>query len=96
MNHKVSNASFFAALMVVAIHTSGREPWTIENGTALWWLEAIGHCGVFGIAVPFFFICSGYFLARHMEECGWWRRECIKRARTLLAPYVFWCLAKAT
>lgn len=95
MNHKISNASFFAALMVVGIHTAGREPTTLKTGTLLWWLEAIGHYGVFLIAVPFFFICSGYFLAGHMQEHGWWRRECYKRLKTLFVPYVVWGLIYA-
>lgn len=35
MNHKIANASFFAALMVVAIHTSGREPSATDMGRRL-------------------------------------------------------------
>ena len=93
--YKIANAAFFAALMVVGIHTAGREPNVIEGHSALWWFEAIGHYGVFLIAVPFFFICSGYFLAGHMEECGWWRRESLKRMRTLLVPYIVWSLVYA-
>ena len=96
MNHKISNASLFAAFMVVGIHTVGRAPATIEAGTLLWWIEAIGHYGVFLIAVPFFFICSGYFLAGHMEEHGWWKRECVKRAQSLLVPYIVWSLIYAS
>ena len=95
INNKVANASFLAALMVVGIHTAGREPNEIGGGSALWWYEAIGHYGVFLIAVPFFFICSGYFLAGHIEEHGWWRREFSKRMRTLLIPYIIWCLVYA-
>lgn len=94
-SQKMANASLFAMAMVVAIHTAGRESTTIEGNSALWWFEAIGHYGVFRIAVPFFFICSGYFLAGHMEECGWWRREFLKRMRTLLVPYIVWSLVYA-
>lgn len=95
MNHKIANASFFAAMMVAAIHTAGRQPSAIDEGTALWWLEVVGHYGVFLIAVPFFFICSGYFLAGHMEEREWFGRECMKRVRTLLIPYIIWSLVYA-
>ena len=95
LNQKISNASFMAALMVVGIHVGG-DPALITEGSSLWWLEAFGHYGIFSIAVPFFFVCSGYFLAGHMEEPGWYKRECVKRFRSLAVPYVFWCLAYAS
>lgn len=41
INNKIANLSLFAALMVVGIHTAGREPNMIERGSALWWFEAI-------------------------------------------------------
>lgn len=44
--------------------------------------------GICRIAVPFFFLASGYFLAKHMNEEGWYRREFVKRLRTVLLPGV--------
>ena len=41
-------------------------------------------------AVPFFFLASGYLIAGHFGEPGWWRREAVKRLKTLLLPYVAW------
>ena len=42
------------------------------------------------IAVPFFFLVSGYFLATHINECGWWKKETLKRVRSLLIPFFTW------
>lgn len=95
MNHKIANASFFAVLMVAGIHTVGCDLDDAFHGSALWWWEVVGHYGLFNVAVPFFFICSGYFLAGHMQEDGWYKRECLKRVRTLLVPYVVWSLVFA-
>lgn len=47
--------------------------------------------GIFRIAVPYFFVVSGFFLAGHIRENGWWRRACVKRVRSLLLPYLVWC-----
>ena len=47
------------------------------------------------VAVPFFFLCSGYMLARHVAETGWYGRELKKRIRSVLIPYLCWCLVPA-
>lgn len=82
-------------MMVVGIHTAGRWLDDSARGSALWFWETWGYFGVFLTAVPFFFLCSGYFLAGHMAEAGWWRCECMKRVRTLCVPYILWGLAYA-
>lgn len=45
------------------------------------------ECGICTIAVPFFFFASGFFLAGHTCEEGWYRREVGKRVVSLLVPY---------
>ena len=89
---KIANASVIAAAMVVGIHTAGMEIGTFKLGSAIWWWLALGMYGMFQIAVPFFFLCSGYFIAGHIGEDGWYRRECRKRVRSLLIPYISWSL----
>ena len=55
------------------------------------------HClweggGINQLAVPFFFAMSGYFLATHVEEDGWYAKALSKRLRTLIVPLFAWCM----
>lgn len=86
LSEKIRSFSFLCAGMVVGIHVSGMD----GSGNLLWFWNRVGHYGIFLIAVPFFFLVSGYFLAGHFNEKGWWRRENGKRIGSLLVPYVFW------
>ena len=86
LSDKISSFALFCAAMVVGIHVAGFQ----EHGTVMWWWSRIGHFGCFLIAVPFFFAASGFFLAGHFKEEGWWKRECLKRTQSLLVPYVIW------
>lgn len=54
------------------------------------WLQQIMTWGFGNLPVPFFFLASGYFLAGHVGEVGWWGREARKRVRSLLVPYFLW------
>ena len=54
------------------------------------WLQQIMTWGFGNLPVPFFFLASGYFLAGHAGEAGWWGREARKRVRSLLVPYFLW------
>lgn len=49
-----------------------------------------GCGGITSVAVPYFFLAAGYFLAGHIGETGWWRREVCKRVRSLLIPMWIW------
>lgn len=87
LSYKIANMGFIGACLVVSLHVSQK---LHTNG--FWCVVAkyFAECGIGKCAVPFFFIASGFFLAGHMGEAGWWRRECMKRVRTLLVPYLFW------
>ncbi len=87
LSNKIANMGFVGACLVVSLHVSqqlqvegvlGKVAGYISN-------KGLGNC-----AVPFFFMASGFFLAGHMGECGWWRSECRKRIRSLLVPYLIW------
>lgn len=62
-----------------------------EKG-AVWWVNQIFSDGYSTIAVPYFFIISGYFLARYVGERGWWKVETLKRVKTIVVPYLSWAV----
>lgn len=83
---KIVNMGFLCAILVVLRHV-GTMP---EKGNALWWVVKFFD-GLTWIAVPFFFLVSGYFLARHFNDGkGWFMCEWKKRVKTLLLPFVLW------
>ena len=85
---RIDFLKFVCAILVVAIHT----PWP---GGEIWSWTWIASNLFFGrglsrAAVPFFFVCSGYFLARHLgTRQDWWQAVC-KRVRTLIVPFFVW------
>lgn len=83
---KLANMGLLCACLVVFIHVR----LDAGAGWAEWWCDVLLKEGVCRIAVPFFFVAAGYFLAGHLGEAGWWGRELRKRARTLLIPYCAW------
>ena len=90
-SRKMKNMGFLCALFVVISHVicwTHALPWTAE-----WFIFQGIADGVARIAVPYFFIASGFFLARHFDEEGWWLRETGKRLKSLGPPYVAWSLA---
>ena len=86
-SQKIKNMSLLCSLLVVSIHVG----WTHENGLSLGWFVYHGIAqGVARIAVPFFFVVSGFFLAQHFDKECWWRREVGKRVKSLVVPFLLW------
>ena len=85
---KFANMSVLSAFMVVLMHVLKRNQ---AGGSLVWWVRQFTGEGICRIAVPFFFLASGYFIARHFAEEKWWRNETTKRLKTLLAPFLTWC-----
>lgn len=88
VSNKIKNMSIVCAMLVPFIHV-GR-PSVV--GSPGWWIYQFTAEGVSRIAVPFFFICSGYFLSNHFADAGWYSVEIKKRIKSLIVPYLFWSL----
>lgn len=89
-SRKIAMWSFVFAVLVVIIHCRwGMKPWV--NG----FVSVFMAGGLAQMAVPFFFVVAGYFIACHVDEDGWWCREIGKRMKTLMVPYVIWTLVLA-
>ena len=77
---KMANMAWFNAVLIVALHVMN---FAQPADAASWWLRSVVHGGVCSMAVPFFFLASGWFFGRHVDEQGWWLRELKKRVRTI-------------
>ncbi len=86
LSRKLANMSLICAFLVVYIHAGLPG----EEGSCDWWCAKALVDGICRIAVPFFFVASGFFLAGHTDTPGWWPRELKKRVSSLLVPYLLW------
>lgn len=93
LSNKLANMSLLCAFLVVVIHCYVDS----EHGSVFWWLTEFFGGGRFAsgglvrIAVPYFFVAAGFLLAGHMQQRDWWIKECAKRVRSLVVPYIIWC-----
>lgn len=86
VSSKIVNMSLWGALLVISIHCG----FSTSEGGVCWLVHQVFSGGYSRIAVPFFFLVSGYFLAAHISDKGWWKMETLKRVRTILAPFFIW------
>lgn len=88
LSSKMANMSFICACMIVMFHAT---PAPQPGGLTWWFCHLLGREGICMIAVPWFFFSSGFFLAGHMgESAGWWKREVVKRLRSIVVPFYVW------
>ena len=86
---RMANMAVVCAVIVALSHVG----YNTSVGSVGWWFVRLTCCGICCLAVPFFFMVSGYFLSRHFDESGWWHRESRKRLVSLVVPYLVWSLA---
>lgn len=83
LSHKLANMGFVCACLVAFIHVQVPSM-----------LKCIIGSGISLLAVPFFFIASGYFLGGHLREKQWYGTELSKRVQSLLIPFLIWTMVK--
>ena len=88
LSSKFANASLIASLLVVTIHL----PMPSHVGSVAWWCSELVGGGLSTVAVPFFFLASGFFLMGHANEDGWYSRALVARLKTVLVPYFLWSI----
>lgn len=89
LSRRMSVMSFICACMIVLIHCTPHP----NNGSWQWWfINLLGGDGLCRIAVPWFFLASGFFLGGCLNEEGWYKKAVIKRVHSLLVPFVIWAI----
>lgn len=85
LSSQLSTVTFIATVLVVMCHC---DDVMASNGGIVRYLG-----GVFTDAnVVNFFFLSGFFVARHFGEDGWWKKAIVSRLCSLGVPYVAWCV----
>ena len=87
-SQRIKNMGLLCAIFVVSIHVGWPHDQPLSVG---WFMYQAFAQGLSRIAVPFFFVVSGFFLALHFNDDNWYLQEITKRVKTLLVPFVFWC-----
>ena len=86
ISQKIRNASFLASCLVVLIHI----PCSNVPYSATWLLDAILGRGLCTMAVPYFFVVSGFFLARSYKSGCPIKDLLHKRIKTIVVPFIIW------
>ena len=82
---RLANIGFVCACLVVSLHV----PLATRAGSALYYCHVLFR-DFANVSVSVFFMMSGYLLAGHINEPGWWLAAVKKRAKSLAMPYLFW------
>ena len=88
LSYKLKCLSFFLMLLVVLLHSS-----LLDYSTGISYsIQCFITVSVTRIAVPLFFIISGFlFFIDKNVTLNFFKIQYLKRAKSLLMPYCFWC-----
>ena len=89
---KIKVLSFVNALLVVILHAYNIAPSKIADSNITFLIERLISIGLCGIAVPYFFIVSGFFLANQYDNQVPYTQLLKKRIHSLVKPYCYWCI----
>ena len=76
--------SLIAMVLVVYVHVP-IDPTLSESGA---WIEKNIRTGLCFFGVPIFFSISGFVFAHHIFEPQWWKKEIIKRIKSIFVPFL--------
>lgn len=85
LSDKIKAMSFFSILLVVYIHTYYTEG---ENYAGVMMVMNVLGNGIARLAVPLFYLISGYLLFLHLDSFTSCLAKMKKRVKTLLVPYL--------
>ena len=88
LSNKIKNISFVLTILVVILHA-----YNIENNISIVsFIQTFISYGIATIAVPIFFMISGYlFFYKFEPSLNNWIKKYKKRFKTLLVPFIIWC-----
>jgi succinoglycan biosynthesis protein ExoH len=87
---KIRVIGLWLTLAVVLHHAHNLQFAAAAPQEWLRYAEEFFHYGLRALAVPFFFVCSGWFLCDRADFLRAWPREVGKRSRSLLLPFLLW------
>ena len=82
LSSRFSKMGFLSALLIVYLHSGCAADREVVGATLHHIISVFCR-----VAIPWFFYAAGFFLASHIGEDGWYKREVVKRVRTLLIPF---------
>jgi surface polysaccharide O-acyltransferase-like enzyme len=97
LSEKIKVTSFLSILLVVFLHAYNVEPTgpfvAPDCKNFVWVIQDLFSNGFTRIAVPYFFLVSGYlYFYKYTGMQSAYVIQIKKRAKTLLLPYLFWSL----
>jgi len=82
---RFAKMGFLSAVCIVYLHTGSAADGESVGSVLHYMIRTFCR-----VAIPWFFYAAGFFLAGHIGENGWYKKEVLKRVRTLCIPFWIW------